>query len=153
MQRRGVYARVSTMNMRGGRFCFMGRTFYGENFSKSSPHTPLKRFQEGDRGSVFKATDGMFFVGAVGYSVEIADMPPDTKGVIPATYRNSFVPKGLMPSLRERVTPCGRCGGGVGEPFLKRFPQKVPPKKQKSRTRVRLFSYRANNSAYSSRLG
>ena len=49
---------------------------------------------------MFKATDGMFFVGAVGRSVEIADTPPDTNGVIlsgaPAESNCEAVPSKAM---------------------------------------------------------
>ena len=74
---------------------------------------------------MFKAMDGKCRVGAVVRSVEIADTPPDTKSVIPAT-PYPFCAKRFMPSLRERVTPCGRCGG-MGA-FLK-----SPHKKREAR--------------------
>ena len=49
---------------------------------------------------MFKAMDGMCRVGAVGYSVETAGMPPDTKGVIlsgaPAESNCEAVPSEAM---------------------------------------------------------
>ena len=60
---------------------FYGEDFlWGELFQNFSPY-PTQKASIGGRVSVFKATDGMCYVGAVGYSVEIAETtPPPLRG-------------------------------------------------------------------------